>query len=67
MFAFGALTLYWAEYQSHMMLLLRLNVNISVWMFKHSEHKLDIEIKCQILFGWSSIDIGVDLLQIIIL
>ena len=61
MFAFGALTLHWVEYQSHMILILRLNINISVWMFRHSKHKVDIEVEYQILFGWSNIDIDVDL------
>lgn len=34
--------LHWVEYQYHSILVLSLNGNISVWMFKYSEHRLDI-------------------------
>lgn len=44
---------YWFECQNSRILILRLNANISVWMFRNSEPKLDIELECQILFGWS--------------
>jgi hypothetical protein len=46
MFALGTLVLCCLEYQYHMILILRLNANISVWMFRYLEHNLDIEIEC---------------------
>jgi hypothetical protein len=53
MFALGGLALYWVECPIPKILILRFNVNISVWMFRYSEQRLDIEVEYQILFGWS--------------
>ena len=41
--------LHWVEYQYHRILVLKLNANISVWMFRYSERRLDIEVECQML------------------
>jgi hypothetical protein len=54
MIALGGLALYWIECQCPMILILISNANIFVWMFRHSEPRVDIEVKCQILFGWSN-------------
>jgi hypothetical protein len=51
---FGGLTLYWIECQYLKILILRFNANISVWMFRYSEPRLDIEVECQMLFGLSN-------------
>jgi hypothetical protein len=53
MFALGGLALHWLECQYLKILILRLNANISVWMFRYSEPRHDIEVKCQLLFGWN--------------
>ena len=57
MLVLGALALHSVEYQYHSILVLRLNANIFVWMFRYSEHVLDTELECQMLFGWSKLGI----------
>jgi hypothetical protein len=46
MFALGGLALYWLECQYLKILILRLNTNILVWMFRYLEPKFDIEVEC---------------------
>jgi hypothetical protein len=58
MFAFTGLALYWLECQYLSVLILRLNANISVWMFGYFKPRLDIEVECQMLFGWSKQEIA---------
>jgi hypothetical protein len=55
MFALGGWVLYWIEclILLPMILILRLNVNISVWVFRYFELRLDIEVGIPMLFGWS--------------
>jgi hypothetical protein len=53
MFALGSLALHWVECQYLKILILKLNASVFVWMFRYSEHELDIEVECQMLFGWS--------------
>jgi hypothetical protein len=52
MFALRGLALYCHECQYPKISILRLNANISIWMFSYLEPKLHIEVECQILFGW---------------
>jgi len=54
LYALGSLALYWVECQNPRILILRLNANISVWMFRYSEPRHDIEVECQMLFGCQS-------------
>jgi hypothetical protein len=45
--------LHWDECPIPMILILRSNSNIFVWMFRYLKPRLDIEVECQMLFGWS--------------
>lgn len=60
MYALGGLALYWVECQNLRILILRLNANISVWMFRYSEPKHDIEVEYQMLFGCQSEELQPD-------
>jgi hypothetical protein len=55
MFALGTLALYWVKCPIPRILILRLNVNIFVWMFRYSGPMFDIEVECQMLFGGQSV------------
>jgi hypothetical protein len=54
--------LYWVECLIPMILILRVNANISVWMFRYLEPRLNIEVECYMLFGWSKCGIVVETL-----
>jgi hypothetical protein len=44
MFVLGGLALYWVECQYPMILILRLNANISVWLLRYSEPDLILRL-----------------------
>jgi hypothetical protein len=52
MFALGVFAFYLDECPIPFILILRLNTNILVWMFRYSERRIDIEVEYQMLFGW---------------
>jgi hypothetical protein len=57
MLALRGLALYWVECPILRILILRLNTNISVWMLRYSQPRFDIKVECQMLFGWSSVEL----------
>jgi hypothetical protein len=59
MFALGGLALHLVDCQYSRILILRYNANVFVWMSRYSDHGLNIEVECQMLFGWSKRGIAI--------